>query len=108
MAKKLSLIFLLVFLTGVLAYAFINAPKGVKTTVSEKTDPGLARFSLVNINTAGEKELDTLPAVGPSTAKMIIEYRIQNGKFKTIAEIKNVKGIGEKTFEKLKERISAE
>ena len=108
MSKKLSIIFLLVFLSGVTAYVIKNTPVSAKVTAEEKADPGIRKFCLVNINTAGEAEFDTLPSVGPSMAKRIIEYRTQNGKFKTIDDLKKVKGIGAKTFEKLKERISAE
>ncbi|MBM7582663.1 competence protein ComEA [Caldicoprobacter guelmensis] len=60
----------------------------------------------VNINTADEAMLDTLPGIGPSKAKRIIEYREQNGPFKSIEEIKNVSGIGEKTFEQIKDLIT--
>ncbi len=59
----------------------------------------------VNINTADEKELESLPGVGPATAQKILDYREQNGAFKTIDEIKKIRGIGEKKFEKLKARI---
>ncbi len=60
----------------------------------------------ININTADEATLDTLPGIGPSKAKRIIEYREQNGPFKSIEELKNVSGIGEKTFEQLKDLIT--
>ena len=62
--------------------------------------------SKVNINTADETELSTLPGVGPSKAQAIISYRDENGSFQTIEDLKNVSGIGDKTFEKLKEFIS--
>ena len=61
---------------------------------------------MVNINTGSETELDSLTGIGPTYAKRIIEYRTANGGFKTIEEIKNVKGIGDKTFEKFKDRIT--
>ena len=51
----------------------------------------------VNINTATKKELMMLPGIGESKAEAIIEYRKAN-KFKTIEDLKNVKGIGEKRF----------
>jgi competence protein ComEA len=59
----------------------------------------------VNINSATIEELKTLNGVGDSKAKSIIEYREQNGGFKTIDDIKNVTGIGEKMFERIKEQI---
>lgn len=60
----------------------------------------------ININTATESQLDTLPGVGPSTAMKIIEYRNTNGKFKKIEDIKEVKGIGEAKYEDLKKYIT--
>ena len=62
----------------------------------------------VNINTAGEKELDTLEGVGPATAKAIIEYREQKGPFNTIEDIKKVRGIGEAKFNGMKDKITVE
>ena len=59
----------------------------------------------ININTAGSEELQNLDGVGPVTAEKIIEYRESNGMFKTIEDIKNVSGIGDKTFEKFKDDI---
>lgn len=59
----------------------------------------------VNLNTATLEELDALPGVGPSTAKNIIAYRESHGGFAAPEEIMNVKRIGEKTFQKLKEFI---
>ena len=61
--------------------------------------------NLVNINTADRNKLQTLPGIGPSKAKKIIEFREKN-QFKKIEEIKNVDGIGEKTFESLKSLIT--
>jgi len=61
---------------------------------------------LVNINTAGQNELDTLPGIGPAYAQRIIQYREANGPFNSIEDLKNVSGIGDKTFEKLKDRIT--
>lgn len=60
---------------------------------------------IININTASISELDTLPGIGASKAESIINYREENGKFKTIEEIKNVSGIGEGVFEKIKNKI---
>ncbi|SHI35505.1 helix-hairpin-helix domain-containing protein [Desulfofundulus thermosubterraneus] len=62
--------------------------------------------SLVNINTADQKELETLPGIGPSLAQRIIQYRETNGPFKVPEDIKNVSGIGDKRFEQLKDYIT--
>lgn len=59
----------------------------------------------ININTADESQLTTLPGIGPSKAQAIIAYREETGSFKNIEDLTNVSGIGDKTFEKLKELI---
>ena len=61
--------------------------------------------SKININTATLEELDKLPGVGEATANKIISHREENGQFKNIEDIKNVNGIGDKKFEKMKELI---
>lgn len=62
--------------------------------------------NLVNINIANESELSTLPGIGPSKAQAILAFREEQGRFQTIEDLKNVSGIGDKTFEKLKEFIT--
>ena len=59
----------------------------------------------VNINTAKQKELETLPGIGPTIALRIIEYREENGKFTNIEELKEVEGIGEAKWEQIKDFI---
>lgn len=59
----------------------------------------------ININTATEQELESLKGIGPATAKNIIRYREEYGGFSSIEEIKNVKRIGDKIFEKIKADI---
>ena len=56
----------------------------------------------INLNTATIEQLDALPGIGRKTAELIIEYRTKSGGFKRIEELMNVKGIGEKSFLKLK------
>mgnify|MGYP000410578584 FL=1 len=63
------------------------------------------KISKVNINNATQTELETLPGIGPSTALKIINYRKEKGKFNKIEDIKNVNGIGENKFNKIKEFI---
>ena len=60
----------------------------------------------ININTADQSLLETLPRIGPTIARNIIEYREQNGPFKRIEDIMNVPRIGEKTFQGLKDLIT--
>lgn len=62
----------------------------------------------ININLATVEELDKLAGVGEATANKIINYREENGKFKSIEEIKNVNGIGDKKYKELKDQISTE
>lgn len=61
---------------------------------------------LININSANLEELKKISGVGDVKAQSIIEYREKNGGFKSIDEIKNIDGIGEKTFEKIKDKIT--
>ena len=61
---------------------------------------------LININLADINELQKITGIGQVKAESIIEYREKNGGFKSIDEVKNVDGIGEKTFEKIKEKIT--
>ena len=61
--------------------------------------------NIVKINTASAEDLDTLEGVGPAIAQRIIDYRTENGGFKSVEEIKLVPGIGGKMFEKIKDEI---
>ncbi len=60
----------------------------------------------VNINTAGVDDLVALPGIGKAYAERIVEYRQKNGPFKRVEDILNVRGIGEKTFERIKDRLT--
>lgn len=69
-----------------------------------QSDP--AGQGLVNINTAGEKELETLPGVGKTTAEKIITYREEHGRFESIEDIMKVPSIGESKFKKMADKIT--
>ena len=71
------------------------APQNISTT-----------SDLININTAAAEQLEMLKGVGPALAQRIIDYREQNGAFKNIDEIKNVRGIGDKKFATIKDKIT--
>jgi len=60
----------------------------------------------LNLNAATLDQLATLPGIGPKVAERILEYRTKNGGFKKIEELMNVKGIGEKSFLKIKPLVS--
>ena len=69
------------------------------------TDSGDVQSVMININTASEAELMTLPGIGQSRAKDIINYRVKNGLFESIDDIMKVIGIKEAAFEKIKDLI---
>jgi competence protein ComEA len=75
-------------------------------TAAAQQSPGAAQAAAakpaINLNTANVDQLETLPGIGRKTAERIIEYRTKSGGFKRIEELMNVKGIGEKSFLKIK------
>ena len=82
---------------------YITTSSGVIEKEKQKEE---TKQKKVNINTALQAELETLSGIGASTAKKIIAYRKEKGTFKKIEDIKNVSGIGEAKFEKIKEYIT--
>ncbi|MCD6193683.1 MAG: helix-hairpin-helix domain-containing protein [Candidatus Aminicenantes bacterium] len=90
LAKSFSVQLLLFFMIGSLLTSFLLSAPAKK----------------VNINTASVAELQTLPRIGPQIAQRIVDFRSKNGKFKRIEEIMKVRGIGEKVFEVIKDKIT--
>lgn len=80
-----------------------NTSSSKSTNDSQSTK---SKSSKININTATQSELETLPGIGPSTATKIINYRKENGKFNSIEDIKKVKGIGDSKFSQIKDLIT--
>ena len=74
---------------------------------AQSPDTATSSKPAINLNTATLDQLETLPGIGRKTAERIIEYRTKSGSFKRIEELMNVKGIGEKSFLKLKPLIVA-
>lgn len=60
----------------------------------------------VNLNTATVEQLQSIPGIGPAIATRVVEYRTKVGKFSKVEDILNVKGIGEKMFDKVKDRLT--
>lgn len=84
-------------------------PIATATTAFDLSHSSIARDSLlipVNINTASESELITLPGIGEGKARRIIAWRERNGDFKTTAALTNVNGIGQATVSKLSASIT--
>jgi comEA protein len=79
-----------------------KAPAAKSAAARQRATPGAP----VNLNAATLAQLQTLPGVGASTAQRILDYRQKNGAFKKIEELMNVKGLGEKSFLKLKPLVN--
>lgn len=99
-----------IHLLAVLCALFISVNIGLTTTVlAAETTPQAAETvaAKINLNTADAASLVNLPGVGEKTAAAIIEYRQANGAFKSVDELAQVKGIGEKKLAKLKPYLQA-
>lgn len=92
-----------ILFAGIAVAVSAQAPPAAPTAAQTKEKPPVA---VVNINTATSTELQTLPGIGASTATRILDYRQKNGGFKKVEDLMNVRGIGEKTFLKLKPLIT--
>ena len=102
--RQLPLIVLLVF--GLASFATAQTTAAAKPQKAKPAKTVATLAAPVNLNTATVAQLDALPGIGKSTAQRIVEYRQKNGGFKKIEELMNVKGVGEKSFLKLKPVIT--
>ncbi len=102
--KKIALLLavLFTFVTGFTALPAAAAGKTSKATSAAK----MQMSTKVDINTADQTALETLPGVGPSTAAAIIAFRKANGRIKSADDLLKVKGIGPKKMEKMKPYLS--
>ncbi|NOT45603.1 MAG: helix-hairpin-helix domain-containing protein [Acidobacteria bacterium] len=97
MTRRLATALLVLLLAPLPLLAAQSGPSG-------STPP--AAPAPVNINTASQAQLETLPGVGARTAERIIEYRQKNGAFRKIEDLMNVQGIGERSFLRIRPLVS--
>lgn len=79
-----------------------------KVSVTPENPDSKTSNKKINLNTATLKELDSLPGIGEELGKRILAYRESNGNFSSIEELTKIKGIGQKTLEKLKDLVIIE
>jgi competence protein ComEA len=90
----------------ILAVWLAGAPMAQAAAAPQDAADTKAVGAAVTLNTASASQLEAVPGIGPKMAQRIVEYRQKNGAFKKIEELMNVKGIGEKSFLKLKAHIT--
>lgn len=88
-------------LCGVLGFGGVAAaPEAAKGA------PASAKAGSVDLNSASEGELQEVPGIGPSLAKKIVEFRKENGPFKSVEDLLKVRGVGEKSLERLRAHVT--
>jgi competence protein ComEA len=90
----------------VAALLFVSSPMSAQRAARPPVSAAVVSTEVVNLNSATADQIATLPGIGPKTADLVVQYRVKNGPFKKIEEIMNVRGIGEKSFLKIKDRLT--
>jgi len=99
---RVLLVMLAVAAMAVLPAAAQQKSPGSSSKPVAEAKPAPSSSTPINLNTATQAQLESLPGIGPKAAQRILEYRQKNGNFKKTEDLMNVKGIGEKSFLKLK------
>jgi competence protein ComEA len=84
----------------------VQLTDGQQINIPMVSDVSHVNVGRVNINTATVDDLDKLPGIGPTTAKAIVDYRLQHGSFQVIQDIQNVPGVGSATFALIQDLIN--
>ena len=118
MGKRIKLTKTDVFLLGLtvlfvlaMALTWLLTPRtarGDYEIEAEQPTEDAAQLRMVNINTAGVDELDSLPGIGPVLAQRIVDYRTEHGSFRSAEELMQVEGIGRATMESIQDHIITE
>lgn len=105
--SALVLVAALVFASSSLfAQSAAPKPQGAAARTTKPVTATVVSTEVVNLNSATAAQIASLPGIGPKTAELVVQYRTKNGPFKKIEEVMNVRGIGEKSFLKIKDQLS--
>ena len=96
---------LVVMSSSLAAQSASPKPQGGRATKPPVTAT-VVSTEVVNLNSATAAQIASLPGIGPKTAELVVQYRTKNGPFKKIEEVMNVRGIGEKSFLKIKDQLT--
>jgi competence protein ComEA len=88
------------------AVVLISSPLAAQRVAKPAVSATVVSTEVVNLNSATAAQIASLPGIGPKTADLIVQYRGKNGPFKKIEEVMNVRGVGEKSFLKIKDRLT--
>ena len=94
------------FLIALLLIVFSGPATAQQRPSRGAKPPATASMESVNLNSASAAQIAALPGIGQKTAELIVQYRQKNGPFKKIEEIMNVRGVGEKSFLRIKDRLT--
>jgi competence protein ComEA len=105
-AAFVTLAVLIAVSSPLVAQAGAPKPQGGGRSTKPPVTATVGSSEVNNLNSATATQIATLPGIGLKTADLVVQYRTKNGPFKKIEEIMNVRGIGEKSFLKIKDRLS--